>query len=247
MNNYLGESDTVALVAPAAGTVSGTPYLIGSTFVVPVSTQASGEQVSAVTEGLFSLPKVSAAISGTPHIAAEAWTVGMDLHWDSTNSVLTPKAVGPRVAVCTVAAGSADTTGQCMLTPPRSGLQVCTAVFSVGAGKAIGTHELVGGSLPSGAVIVQRDYYVLTTFTSATDAGTIALGVTTQDDNCFKVAVAISDGSNPYDAGVFLPAAPVAAIMTTAARTLCAVVAVEALTAGKLVLNTLYHVPAIAA
>jgi len=247
MNNYLGDSDTVALVAPAAGTVSGTPYLIGRNLVVPQTTQSSGEKVAVVTDGIFNLPKVSGAIASTPHIAAEAWTVGQDLHWDVTNSVLTPKAVGPRVAVCTVAAGSTDTVGECMLTPERSGLQVCTAVFNATGGKAIGTHELVGGSLPSGAVIVQRDYYVITTFTSATDAGTIALGVTTQDDNCLKTAVAISDGANPYDAGVFIPAVPAAAIMTTAARTLCAVVAVEALTAGKLVCNVLYHVPAIAA
>jgi len=247
MNNYLGDSDTVALVAPAAGTVSGTPYLIGTNLVVPVTTQSSGEKVTAATEGLFRIAKVSTAISGTPHIAAEAWTVGMDLHWDATNSVLTPKAIGPRVAVCTVAAASSDTTGECMLTPQRSGLQVCTAVFNATGGKAIGTHELVGGSLPSGAVIVQRDYYVITTFTSATDAATIALGVTTQDDDCLKTALAISNVANPWDAGVFVPAVPAAAIMTTAARTLCAVVAVEALTAGKLVCNVLYHVPAIAA
>lgn len=247
MNNYLGDSDTVALVAPAAGTVSSTPYLIGSTLVVPMSTQASGEQVTAVTEGCFSIAKVSAAITGTPHIAAEAWTVGQDLHWDVTNSVLTPKAIGPRVAICTVAAGASDTTGQCMLTPQRTGLQVCTAVFDATSGKAIGTHTLTGNSLPSGAVIVQRDYYVITTFTSATDAATIALGATTQDDDCLKAAIAISAGANPWDAGVFIPAVPAAAIMTTAARTLCAVVAVEALTAGKLVCNVLYHVPAIAA
>jgi predicted RecA/RadA family phage recombinase len=247
VNNYLGGSDTVALVAPAAGTVSGAPFLIGRNLVVPVTTQASGEQVTAATEGIFKIAKVSAAITNTPHVAAEAWTLGQDLYWDSTNSVLTPKAIGPKVAVCTVAAGSSDTVGECMLTPERSGLQVVSAVFSVGAGKAIGTHELVGGSLPAGAVIVSRDYYVITTFTSATDAGTIALGITTQDDDALKAAVAISNGANPYDVGAFLPSAPVAAVLTTAARTLCAVVAIEALTAGKLVVNVVYHVPAIAA
>lgn len=247
MNNYVSESDCgLGIVAPAT-TTTGTPFLIGSTLCVPVSSQSSGEQVTVYTEGVFLLPKVSALIASTPHIAAEEWTLGQDLYWDATNSKVTPKALGHRIGVCTKAAASTDTVGEARLTPQASQLKIATLVFDATGGKAVGTHTLLGPSLPSGAVIVHRDYYVITTFQSATDAGTIALGVTTQDDDCLKTAVAISNGANPWDQGAFLPAPPAAALLATAERTFCAVVAVEALTAGKLVLNVGYHVPAIAA
>lgn len=247
MNNYVSESDCgLGIVAPAT-TTTGTPFLLGSMLCVPVSSQSSGEQVTVYTEGVFLFPKVSTAIASTPHIAAEPWTAGQDLYWDATNGKMTPKALGHRVAVCTKAAASSDTVGEARLTQQASQMKIATLVFDATGGKAVGTHTLLGPSLPSGAVIVHRDYYVITTFTSATDAGTIALGVTTQDDDCLKTAVAISNGANPWDQGAFLPAPPAAALLATAERTFCAVVAVEALTAGKLVLNVGYHVPAISA
>lgn len=247
MNNYVSESDCgLGIVAPAT-TTTGTPFLIGSTLCVPVSSQSSGEQVTVYTEGVFLLPKVSALIASTPHIAAEAWTLGQDLYWDATNGKVTPKALGHRVAVCTKAAAASDTVGEARLTPQASQLKVATCVFDATGGKAIGTHNFAGPTIPTGAVLVHRDYYVITTFTSATDAATIALGVTPQSTACFKAALAISNVANPYDAGAFLPAPPVTAVFTTAEQTVCAVVAVEALTAGKMVCNVLYHVPGITA
>lgn len=66
-------------------------------------------------------------------------------------------------------------------------------------GGAIGVKEL-GALLPAGAIITQAYYEVLTTFvTASADAGTIALkaGSTT-----LVTAVAVSDGSNPWDAGI---------------------------------------------
>ena len=248
MKNYVGECDTVKAVTPSGGVVSGTPVLVGRVLVVPDSTQASGEAVTLVTEGVFLLPKVSAAITGTPHIAAEAWAFGDVLYWDTTNSVLTTKMLGPRVAMCTTSAASTDTTGECMLCGCEApGIYTGSAVFDATGGKATGTYELTGGALPSGATVIMWDRQVITTFTSATDAATIALGVTTQDTAALKAAIAISNGANPYDAGQFGPLPPATAIKTTAARTLAAVVAVEALTAGKMVVDFLYIINGILA
>ena len=70
MNNYVSESDCgLGIVAPDT-TTTGTPFLIGSTLCVPVSSQSSGEQVTVYTEGVFLLPKVSAPIASSPHLAA---------------------------------------------------------------------------------------------------------------------------------------------------------------------------------
>lgn len=66
-------------------------------------------------------------------------------------------------------------------------------------GGAIAVYEL-GALVPAGAIIRQAYYEVLTTFvTAGSDAGTIALkaGSTT-----LVTAVAVSDGSNPWDAGI---------------------------------------------
>lgn len=250
MGVFIGESDSVNVVAPSGGTTAGTPVVLGDTVVYPQSTQSSGEQVTVYPEGVVLVPKVSAAITDSvTHIAAEAWVLGQAIYWDATAAKGTPKAIGPKMGICTKAAASGDAYGEVMMISEGAEIKTAHAVLSVGAGKAVGTHELVGDSLPSGAVPLLYWYYVLTTFTSATpDAATIALGLTTQDDNCFKTAVAISNGANPWDAGVpQAPAVLAAGVLTTASRTFCAVVAVEALTAGKLVLGCAYVVPGISA
>ena len=114
------------------------------------------------------------------------------------------------------------------------------ATFDATAGKAIGSHGL-GVTLPDNAIITRSWYEVITTFTSdATDAGTIALGLPVDDVAGIKAAVAISNGANPWDAGIVegIQDGTAAAFSekTTAARELTADVAVEALTAGVLVL-----------
>lgn len=145
---------------------------------------------------------------------------------------------------------------------------VATAIFDTAtndsagvSNKTIAAHGL-GVFLPINAVITNAFYKVVTTFTSATDAATIALKSEGAGD--LKAAVAISDASNVYDAGIrgCLPgsyaeatvagdtaiadAARKAAsyISLTAERELTATVAVEALTAGKLVLFVEYYIAA---
>jgi hypothetical protein len=119
-------------------------------------------------------------------------------------------------------------------------------LFDATGGKAIGTHALVDYAtgaafqLPTGAIITRSWYRVQTTFTSATDAATIALGVATDAAAGIKAAIAISNGANPYDAGnvegISTGTVATMVAITTGARNINAVVAVEALTAGKLAL-----------
>jgi hypothetical protein len=111
--------------------------------------------------------------------------------------------------------------------------------FDATGGKAIGTHDL-GIDLPAGAVLLYSHYEVITTFTSATDAATIAL---TAGSGTIKGAVAISNGANPWDDGLKDGAhtwAASAAQKLSAVGAINAVVAVEALTAGKLIGELVY-------
>lgn len=118
--------------------------------------------------------------------------------------------------------------------------------------RTIAAHAL-GAALPKNAIITGLFYDVITTFTSATDAATVALKI--QSANDLLSAIAISDASNVLDAGVHggLIGYPnfgadaahdsqveVAALFAatylklTAAVQITATVAVEALTAGKM-------------
>ena len=95
--------------------------------------------------------------------------------------------------------------------------------------------------LPNHSYVVRSWYEVITTFTSAgADAGTIALGYDTDGAAAVKAAIAISDGTNPWDAGNHegIQVGTVAAFgaKTTDNRAVEATVAVDALLAGKLYL-----------
>lgn len=143
--------------------------------------------------------------------------------------------------------------------------RVASAVFdtagvdSAGAANTtIAAHGL-GVYIPDNAVIEKIYVDVVTTFTSATDAATIALHA--QAANDIVSAIAISDASNVWDAGIrgskvgypnlgadaaHDSALEVAALFAgtmlklTAERELTATVAVEALTAGKAVIYVEY-------
>src|SRR5215213_3086305 len=132
--------------------------------------------------------------------------------------------------------------------------EVAVATFNPSANtseRTTGAHGL-GVFLPTKAVITRVLVDVVTTFTSATDAGTIALHAQAADD--IVAAVAISTAGDVWDAGIHgskigFPnfgadaahdsAVEVAALFagsmlkTTAEREITATVAVEALTAGK--------------
>ena len=117
-------------------------------------------------------------------------------------------------------------------------VQRVSALFDATEGVAVGAVEL-NLTLPAGATIIKSEYMVLTTFTSATDAATIALSVASDTPVALRSAIAISNGANPWDAGALTAAATGS---TDTAGVVTATVAVEALTAGKLVVVIEYVV-----
>lgn len=123
--------------------------------------------------------------------------------------------------------------------------------------KTVAAHG-TGVFLPKGAILIAGWTDVITTFTSATSAATIALKAEAAND--LVAAVAINSGTSRWNAGLggllvgnyaertvagdtaILSAASMAAsfIKTTAEREIVATVGVEALTAGKMVIFVEY-------
>lgn len=130
---------------------------------------------------------------------------------------------------------------------------------SANAGERTVAAHTFGVTIPALAILTGFFYQVNTTFTSATDAGTVAFSVEGAGD--LLAAIAISDASNVLDAGLHAgkPGFPnlgadaahdsqveVAALIAgtfvkaTVDRLITATVAVEALTAGKATLFVEY-------
>lgn len=139
----------------------------------------------------------------------------------------------------------ADITDLNSANPPRTGYQkdlgnkagraICKFDPSANSDeRSIAAHGL-GLTIPKDS-FVKAFYYVETTFTSSTDAATIALSVVGAND--LVSAIAISNGGNPWDAGAAVDSiadhAAANWVKTTADSEITATVAVEALTAGKL-------------
>jgi len=112
-------------------------------------------------------------------------------------------------------------------------------------GGAISTIGL-GVTLPDNAIVTRAWYEVLTTLTSATDAATVSIDIPVDDVAGIVAAIAIDDGTNPWDAGLHeaIQDGTVAnfSTKTTAARELSITIAVEAVTAGKFILFAEYKV-----
>ena len=112
-------------------------------------------------------------------------------------------------------------------------------------GGAISTIGL-GETLPDNAIVTRSWYEVITTLTSAGDNATVSIDIPTDDVAGILAAIAIDDGTNPWDAGLFegIQDGTVAnfSTKTTAARELSITIAVEAVTAGKFVLFCEYVV-----
>ena len=119
--------------------------------------------------------------------------------------------------------------------------------FAVDGG-VVGAIPLTGSpTIPDNAVVHVESYDVLTTVTTAgADAGTLTLGFPTDGD--LFTAIAVSDGSNPWDAGVFVKGtgALVDASQTpkklTGARTFILTAGGQAITAGKVVFQVSYWI-----
>jgi predicted RecA/RadA family phage recombinase len=94
--NFVQPGETLTLAAPAA-VDSGGGVLIGSIFGVAQGDAASGALVDIATEGVWTLPKVSAL----------AISVGDVLYWDNTAKLVNKTASGnTRIGVAVTAAAN---------------------------------------------------------------------------------------------------------------------------------------------
>jgi predicted RecA/RadA family phage recombinase len=104
--NFVQPGHVLELEAPTGGVVSGTGYLIGSLFVVALTTVAQTLRFSGQIDGVWTLPKVS----------AQAWTEGQKIYWDDGNDRTTTVATdGVLIGVASVAADNPSSTGDVRL------------------------------------------------------------------------------------------------------------------------------------
>jgi predicted RecA/RadA family phage recombinase len=87
--------------------VSGHRYLIGSMFGVSPVTAAAGVQIALWLVGCFTMNKN----------AAEAWTVGQRIYWDSVNARCTTNSTGgnTKIGVAVAAAANPSAVGSVRL------------------------------------------------------------------------------------------------------------------------------------
>lgn len=214
---------------------------------------------TAATDGLLGIfqetasaaeAEMSIMLSGiSPVVYGGVVTRGDPLTSNATGQAIVA-TVGQNIIGYATISGVANDIGYCEIMKQRlpsnaaaDGLVMkglARATFDATGGKAVASYGL-GVVLPDNAIITRSWYEVITTFTSAgADAGTIALGIPTDDVAGIVAALAISNGGNIWDAGLHEGiqdgAAANMSVKTTAARELTADVAVQDLTAGKLVL-----------
>jgi len=236
MDNYTQSGDILSVTAGET-MVSGRLYDIGNgLYGVAQSDAASGDLVALVRKGRLTLPVVAG-------LTAEK---GDPAYFDpSPTGDVCAKAYGPRVGHFAADLGSSDTTADVILDgEPGVVFLDFVAVLDGSSGLAIGSHAF-GPEFPIGARVVQANINVTQTFTDgATDAATIAIGWPTDDASGIDAAIAISDASNPWDAGFrqsdTTHSAP--SPRMTARRRLTAVVAVAPITAGQLIVTGTYVV-----
>lgn len=81
MKNFIQPGRIVPVIAPA-DVKSGDLVMVGKLFGVASSDAVSGASVELCTEGVFTLPKVS----------AQAWTQGAAIYWDAGEAKATTTA-----------------------------------------------------------------------------------------------------------------------------------------------------------
>ena len=234
MLNYSQSGDTISYALQSGESVSsGDLFPIGhGQFGVAQTdgSNANGDTVAFVLKGVFDL-----AIT-----AGDEGEAGDPMYYDAAvGGVSVAVSSGALVGYLVAPLSAADTEASVILigAGQSKAYQEMVAVLDASSGVGIGTQAF-GPELPEGALIVDSHILVDDTFTSATDAATIALGHA-DDASGIDAAIAISNAANPWDSGEFRegdgPLQP-----TTARRQLLATVAVEALTAGKLVVVARY-------
>jgi predicted RecA/RadA family phage recombinase len=220
------------MTAPAGGVTVGVVTLIGDFFCLPNDSVAAGAAVECDLVGEWNLPK-----------ALVAFTEGEAVYWDETNDQCAKagRFIGHASRFGGEAAASTTMRVRIDSRAHKPGASAGTARLELDATAGLAIATYYGDSIPDNARVTRSWYEVGTTFTSATDAATLSLGVETDDVAGITAAIAISDGSNPWDAGLAdgIQDGAIANFgekTTAEGRRLEVVVAVEALTAGVLAL-----------
>ena len=87
MKNFVQEGESLDLIAPSGGVVSGLGYLLGALFVIAATTAAEGEVFSGARTGVFDL-------DATTHASTQAFAVGDPVYWNDTTKKVTATATG---------------------------------------------------------------------------------------------------------------------------------------------------------
>lgn len=98
MKNFVSQGVNLTIPAPA-NTLSGEVVVIGDLRGIASINAAEGADLVLVTEGVFELPKV----------AANAFTVGAKVYYDSTAKLVTTTATGNTLIGVAVTAAAAST------------------------------------------------------------------------------------------------------------------------------------------
>lgn len=190
MKNFLQEGDTLDLIAPGGGVVSGNPVLIGSILAVPSADAAAGDVFAGVVEGVFKLAKSTAG--GT------AITAGAKVWWDNSAKVVTKTPGANKLAgICVEACADGDATAKIAIdgccgiygdeAAAAAAVAAAVATSNVGAGDAAKLVKLDGAGKICGRVI-ETDGATLDAL--ATGA---AAAVRKTDFNAQTVLVAVAD------------------------------------------------------
>lgn len=97
MKNFIQPGNTVSLIAPSGGVVSGNGYLIGALFVVALHSAAAGAAFEGVTEGCFTLAAEGAG-------SGQAIAQGALVYWDNTEKRCTATATNNTKIGCAITA-----------------------------------------------------------------------------------------------------------------------------------------------
>ena len=109
MKNFLQPGNSLDLVAPSGGVVSGAPVLIGTSILaVPVSTKAQTETFAGEVEGVFELDKLT----------SDVMTTGNKVNWNNSNKEFqNATSTLDNAATVTEDAGNGATKVKVKLTP----------------------------------------------------------------------------------------------------------------------------------
>lgn len=111
MKTKISSGDVIDFTAPSGGTVSGRAVLIGSLFVIPVTSNVAGDTVAGHRTGVFDHAAEGAG-------SGQAWAVGDELYWDDTAKVFTKTTTSnTKRGVAVAAKTTTATTGRLVLIP----------------------------------------------------------------------------------------------------------------------------------